>query len=70
MNQGFKRTAYFLFALAVAALCWEAYTLLNDWPGDTISDVMAYAGGRWPLPVVGGLMLLMGHWFWSVGGKG
>lgn len=67
MSRGAKRTAYFLLAIAAACLAWEGYTLLNAEPNDTISAVMAMAGEHWPLPVIGGICLLIGHWFWKVG---
>lgn len=50
--------------LAIAGLLgWEAYTLANSIPSDTISEVVWRAVVNQPLvPFLAGL--LCGHWFW------
>lgn len=60
-----------LIVLAVAVLLlggFEVYALLNDKPGDTISEVISWLT-KHPLATLlfgFGLGLLIGHWFWPM----
>lgn len=49
--------------LVVALLGYEAYTLGNAAPGDTISEIVWDLSDRWQV-VTFAFGLLAGHWFW------
>lgn len=50
-------------ALVVALLGYEAYTLGNAAPGDTISEIVWSLSDRWQV-VTFAFGLVAGHWFW------
>jgi hypothetical protein len=57
-------TDKFVLALAVLASLWEAWTLLNKRPADTISETVWRAVARRPIvPFL--LGMLMGHFVWQ-----
>jgi hypothetical protein len=48
----------------VTLLGWEGYTLMNNVPGDTLSEAVWNVAGDYPLmPFLAGL--LCGHFFWQ-----
>lgn len=68
MNKAQKITSWGIIASIVALLGLEIWTLLNDEPNDTISEVINTKSKKWLfIPFLFGF--LMGHWFWPLSSK-
>lgn len=57
-----KFVRVFLVAVVVALLGFDAYLMLNDTPGDTLSEVMTEAAQKW-WAVAFCCSMLIPHWF-------
>ena len=65
MNRGRKITIVSIIITILALLGLEMWTLTNDHPNDTISEVVQSAAKKWIfIPFLTGF--LMGHWFWPL----
>ena len=64
-----NRTKVFTIVIIIIALIYEAWTLMNDVPGDTISEAMWDIGKSMPaFPWLLGMVkgLLAGHFWWPL----
>jgi len=59
-----KRTGQVFGLLLVLAVGWEVWTLVNNIPGDTISEVVWAVTHENPIIVLA-VGILIGHWFWQ-----
>lgn len=60
-----KVTIWGLLAALIGLLGLETYTLMNQEPNDTISEVIQNESREWLfIPFLFGF--LMGHWFWNL----
>jgi hypothetical protein len=57
-----KKTVFAWIAAICGLLAYEGYTLLNDVPGDTLSEAVWKYGQH---PMIGlAVGVLLGHFFW------
>lgn len=62
--KGWHVTVIVLGVFIAGLVAWEIYTLVNDEPNDTISEVVAFFGRHPIVPFLVGV--LIGHWFWPM----
>lgn len=63
-RQAIAKTGRVVLVALIALLGWETWTLVNAYPGDTISETIWSASEATDLvPFASGV--LMGHWFWQ-----
>lgn len=65
MNKGQAITIWGIIVAIISLLGLEAWSLCNNHPNDTISEIIHYQSKRWLfIPFLFGF--LMGHWFWPL----
>lgn len=64
---GVKRTTQVIVLATAALVAYDIYAAATPEPGDTLSEVIAYAARERPIVAVAAGVLI-GHWFWPLRG--